>query len=422
MAGYRSHIAIFKRCPAQVVLAGSVGVLLGLTLAEAPAQPRDRFEDVRNRMVDEFLVREGIKNQAVIRAMRTVPRHLFVPSNMQNQAYFDQAVAIGNKQTISPPFIVAYMTEVLDPQPRDRVLEIGTGSGYQAAVLSQIVADVYTIEIVDPLGKTAAKVLTRLDYANVHTRIGDGYLGWPQEAPFDKIIVTCSPEKVPQPLIEQLKEGGKLIVPEGERYEQTFYLYEKREGQLVKTRLLPALFVPMTGDAEKARQVLPDPKHPEINNGGFEIDNDGDGHPIGWHYQRQLTLERKGAPEGNAFVTFDNKDPGRGAMLLQGMGLDGQSISSVEISLQIRGADVRNRPSEGASAGLIIQFFDADRQTLKNPDVFIGPWNGTFDWKRVSKTITVPRKAREAIIRVGLNGAVGQLSIDDVRMTIQPRK
>ncbi len=405
-----------------VVLVCSVTLFLLLTLADAPAQSRDRFEDARNRMVDDFIVLEGITNQAVIKALRTVPRHLFVPKDMQSQAYFDQAVAIGNKQTISPPFIVAYMTEVLDPQPDDRVLEIGTGSGYQSAVLSRIVADVYTIEIVEELGKRAAGVHKRLNYTNIHTKIGDGYLGWPQEAPFDKIIVTCSPEEVPQPLIEQLKEGGKLIVPKGERYEQTFYLYEKRDGKLDKTRLLPALFVPMTGEAEKARQVLPDPKHPEINNGGFEIDNDGDGHPIGWHYQRQLTLETKGAPEGKAFVTFENKDSGRGAMLLQGMGLDGQAISSVEISLKIRGEDVRNRPAEGLSAGLIIQFFDADRQTLRNIDGFIGPWSGTFDWKRVSKTVTVPKKAREAIIRIGLNGALGQLSIDDVRMTIQPRK
>ena len=314
--------------------AGSLGLWLGLTLSEAPAQPRDPFFDARQRMVEDNLVREGIKNPAVLKSMRTVQRHLFVPKAQVNQAYFDQAIAIGSKQTISPPFIVAYMTEMLDPQPQDRVLEIGTGSGYQAAILSGIVKDVYTIEIVEALGKSAAKVLK--SYGNVHPKIGDGYQGWPENAPFDKIIVTCNPEEVPQPLIEQLKEGGKLIVPEGERYEQTFYLYEKQEGKLVKTRLLPALFVPMTGDAEKTRQVLPDPKHPELHNGGFEVDNEGDGHPVGWHYQRQLTLETKGAPDGKAFVSFDNKDPGRGAMLLQGMVMDGQAVSTLEISLMAR--------------------------------------------------------------------------------------
>lgn len=423
-----SHLRKFLESPGYqrafwgLALAGSVGLLVGLTLADAPAQSRDRYVDARNRMVEDNLVREGIKNQAVLKSIRTVPRHLFVPKTQQDQAYFDQAIAIGNKQTISPPFIVAYMTEMLDPQPQDRVLEIGTGSGYQAAVLSGLVKDVYTIEIVESLGKSAAKVLKDQKYTNVHPKIGDGYKGWPEEAPFDKIIVTCSPEEVPQPLIDQLKEGGKLIVPEGERYEQTFYLYEKRDGKFVKTRLLPALFVPMTGDAEKNRKVLPDPKHPEIHNGGFEIDNDGDGHPVGWHYQRQLTLATRGAPEGKAFVTFDNKDPGRGAMLLQGMGMDGQAVSALEISLKVRGADIRNFPERKEIASLNIQFFDSERRPLPSVDGFIGPWNGTFDWKPASKIITVPPRSREAIIRVGLNGGTGELSIDDIRMTAHARK
>src|SRR5581483_9449123 len=149
----------------------------------------------------------------------------------------------GDKQTISPPYIVAYMTELLDPQPDDKVLEIGTGSGYQAAVLSPLVKEVYTIEIVESLGKAAAKRLKDLKYKNVFCKVGDGYLGWPEHAPFDKIIVTCSPENVPKPLVEQLKDGGKMIIPLGERYQQVFHLFEKQNGELKATRLGNTLFV-----------------------------------------------------------------------------------------------------------------------------------------------------------------------------------
>ena len=198
-----------------LVVAG-LACLAGGPILTAQAEPFDPFAALRNQMVNEAIVREGVRHPAVIKAMRTIPRHKFIGKNPTARAYFDEALPIGHSQTISPPFIVAYMTESLDPQPDDRVLEIGTGSGYQAAILSEIVKDVYTIEIVEPLGKNAAKVLNKKDYANVHTRIGDGYKGWPEEGPFDKIIVTCSPESVPQPLIDQLREGGKMIVPLGE--------------------------------------------------------------------------------------------------------------------------------------------------------------------------------------------------------------
>ena len=173
------------------------------------------------------------------------------------------ALPIGHGQTISPPFIVAYMTEQLDPQPTDKVLEIGTGSGYQAAVLSGLVKEVYTIEIVDALGRRAAADLKRLKYANVHAKVGDGYQGWPEHAPFDKIIVTCSPENVPPALTEQLKEGGRMIVPVGQRYQQVFHLLKKIDGKLVTEALRPTLFVPMTGEAEQRRQVRPTRPSPD---------------------------------------------------------------------------------------------------------------------------------------------------------------
>lgn len=383
------------------------------------ATPADKYRDVRLKMVEEELVREGIKNPAVLDSMRKVPRHMFVAPELRPAAYFDQALPIGSKQTISPPFIVAYMTEMLDPQPTDRVLEIGTGSGYQAAVLSGIVKEVYTIEIVEQLGRNAAKVLREQGFSNVQARVGDGYLGWPEKAPFDKIIVTCSPEKVPTPLVEQLKEGGRMIVPLGERYEQVFYLFEKRNGELTKAKLLPALFVPMTGISEEKRQVLPDPSRPQVRNGGFEIDSDNDGHPDGWYYQRQLSVSHQLAPEGKSFVTFENIDPGHGAQMLQGMAVDGSKVGSLEVRLQVRGTNLKLGPKPYEKPSLILQFYDVDRRPL--PEDVVGPWQGSFNWKPVTKVLHVPPRAREAIMRVGLNGGTGTLSIDDIRITPVPR-
>jgi protein-L-isoaspartate(D-aspartate) O-methyltransferase len=160
-------------------------------------------------------------------------------------AYGDGPLPIGYDQTISQPYIVAFMTEQLRPKPRDRVLEIGGGSGYQAAILAELVADVYTIEIVEPLAKTAEATVQRMGYNNVHIRVGDGYKGWPEEAPFDAIIVTCAPENVPQPLIDQLQDGGRMIIPVGKRLAQQLYLLEKKNGQLKESATLPVRFVPM---------------------------------------------------------------------------------------------------------------------------------------------------------------------------------
>ena len=166
-------------------------------------------------------------------------------------AYQDGPLPIGYDQTISQPYIVAFMTEQLRLRPGDRVLEIGSGSGYQAAILAELVADVYTIEIVEPLAKTAEATLQRLGYKNVHLKVGDGYKGWPEEAPFDAIIVTCAPDKVPQPLVDQLKDGGCMVIPVGERFAQQLYLLEKKNGQLKESVTLPVRFVPMQREQEK---------------------------------------------------------------------------------------------------------------------------------------------------------------------------
>lgn len=182
--------------------------------------------------------------------MGKVPREKFVPKELVNKAYDDRPLPIGYGQTISQPFIVGFMTLQLQPKTTDRVLEIGTGSGYQAAVLGELVAEVYTIEIVRPLAQQAEGVLREMGYKNVHVKAGDGYKGWPEHAPFDAIIVTAAPDHVPQPLVEQLKEGGRLIIPVGKYPAQRLYTYEKRGAHLKETAVMPVRFVPLTRDRE----------------------------------------------------------------------------------------------------------------------------------------------------------------------------
>jgi len=209
------------------------------------APPVSDFAAQRQLMVQQQLVARGINNERVLAAMGKVPREEFVPLDLRTETYEDGPLPIGNGQTISQPYIVAFMTERLRAKPSDRVLEIGTGSGYQAAILAELVSDVYTIEIVQPLAKTAEATLQRLGYKNVHIKMGDGYKGWPEEAPFDAIIVTCAPDKVPQPLVDQLKEDGRMVIPVGERFAQELYLLEKKNGQLKESVTLPVRFVPM---------------------------------------------------------------------------------------------------------------------------------------------------------------------------------
>ena len=220
---------------------------------EGAAQP-DSYLEQRNTMVERQLRARDVDDPRVLEAMRRVPRHELVPRHLRDEAYADHPLPIGHDQTISQPYIVAFMTQVLEPRPGDRVLEIGTGSGYQAAVLAELVAEVYTIEIVAPLGERARSDLERLGYDNVHVRIGDGYAGWPEHAPFDAIIVTCAPEDVPQPLVDQLRDGGRMIIPVGnQRHGQELYLLEKRDGEVVRRAILPVRFVPMTGTAQGKR-------------------------------------------------------------------------------------------------------------------------------------------------------------------------
>jgi protein-L-isoaspartate(D-aspartate) O-methyltransferase len=197
-------------------------------------------------MVRRQIIARGVTDPKVLEAMRSVPRHLFVSESFRAYSYTDQPLPIGQRQTISQPYIVAYMTEALKLQSGDKVLEIGTGSGYQAAILGEIVAEVYTIEIIDVLGRIARETLAHLGYTNIHVRIGDGYKGWPEMAPFDAIIVTCAPEEIPEPLIEQLKEGGRMIIPVGPQGSvQELVLAIKERGEIRREGVMPVRFVPM---------------------------------------------------------------------------------------------------------------------------------------------------------------------------------
>ena len=220
-----------------IILVLSVALLFAAT---------DPYSADRERMVRDQLESRGIRNADVLRAMRETPRHLFVPAHLHFMAYDDHALPIGHDATISQPYVVAWMTELLRPEKKDRVLEIGTGSGYQAAVLAQLVGSVYTMEIVTELAKSAREVLGRLGYSNITVRQGDGYRGWPEEAPFDKIMITAAPPDVPQALIDQLANGGRLVTPVGSAFDQKLIVIEKdAHGRIRREPAGNVLFVPL---------------------------------------------------------------------------------------------------------------------------------------------------------------------------------
>jgi protein-L-isoaspartate(D-aspartate) O-methyltransferase len=214
------------------------------------AEGEDRFAAERARMVEEQIEARDVGDPRVLAAMRSVPRHEFVPAGERDHAYEDRPLPIGQGQTISQPYIVAVMSELLHLRGSEKVLEVGTGSGYQAAVLSRLAREVYTIEIVPELAKRAEADLRRLSFANVHVRAGDGYRGWPEQAPFDAIIVTAAPGHVPQPLVDQLAVGGRMVLPVGDVF-QELVLVTRDERGVKQERLLGVRFVPMTGEAQR---------------------------------------------------------------------------------------------------------------------------------------------------------------------------
>lgn len=229
--------------------------IIGIGQKDTLKWSRPRFTErkkERYRLVEKGIRNQGVKDTATLEAMRQVPRHLFVPESYRDQAYENYPLPIGHDQTISQPYIVGYMTAMLNLQPGAKVLEIGTGSGYQAAVLSELTPYVFTIEIVEELGKRARALFDSLGYLTITTRIGDGYQGWPEHAPFDAIILTAAPREIPRPLIEQLKPGGILIAPVGSISETQYLtkLTKSKDGEINIQRKLPVRFVPMTGKAK----------------------------------------------------------------------------------------------------------------------------------------------------------------------------
>ncbi|MZP64821.1 MAG: protein-L-isoaspartate(D-aspartate) O-methyltransferase [Bacteroidales bacterium] len=220
-------------------------VIILFVMAASALQTGDKYQVLREKMVRDQIVSRGISDQLTLKAMRKVPRHLFVPAEYVSRAYNDSPLPIGYGQTISQPFIVAYMTEVVKPTSYKKALEIGTGSGYQAAVLAEIVKQVYSIEIVPELAKESAALLGRLGYENISCKYGDGYQGWKEHAPFDIIVVTAAAPEIPQPLIDQLAENGRLVIPVGPPSSiQELILVEKKNGKTVEKRLTLVRFVP----------------------------------------------------------------------------------------------------------------------------------------------------------------------------------
>jgi protein-L-isoaspartate(D-aspartate) O-methyltransferase len=226
------------------------------TMAVSSKQP-DRALDPpplrqqRQQMVEQQIKARGVTSAPVLAAMVQVPRHLFVPVSERGQAYEDHPLAIGSGQTISQPYVVAVMTALLDLPPHGKVLEVGTGSGYQAAVLSRVAGEVYSIEIVPALAARARETLSRLGYGNVQVRVGDGYRGWPEAAPFDGILITAAPQAVPPPLVAQLKPGGRMVLPVGGFDQNLTVLTKNPDGTVKQEQVLPVRFVPMTGEAER---------------------------------------------------------------------------------------------------------------------------------------------------------------------------
>ncbi len=390
-------------------------IVMGLAVVQSSGQ-RNRqldYDKLRRQMVQVAVIGAGVKDKRVIESMFKTPRHEFMPKNVRHLAHIDAGVPIGEQQTISSPFIVAYMTESLETKASDRVLEIGTGSGYQAAVLSPLVKEVYSIEIVEELGKRAKKTLDRLKYKNVFTKIGDGFKGWKEKAPFDKIIVTCSPEKIPQPLVDQLREGGLIVVPVGQRHQQTLYLMRKKDGKLVREALRPTLFVPMTGTAEKNRKVKPDPKNPKLLNGDFEQELDKNGFVKGWYYQRQLKHieDEVLAPSGQYYVQFENTTKGKPSHVMQAFAIDGRHVKKLRFSFSAKCDDVKKgwAPDQVAMANL--EFFDEQRKRLGIVPITM---KGTRAWRTYSRDIRVPKGTREALVRIGMFGGTGKAAFDDV--------
>ncbi len=240
-----------KRLILPILILAAIVITTGIRAYSGHPASDEKWTELRLKLV-ESLRGKGITDTLVLKAMSEIPRHSFVPANWRAHSYLDRPLSIGHGQTISQPYIVAYMCQALKLTDSDKVLEIGTGSGYHAAVMSLICNIVYTIEIVPELGRSAAVLLNSLGYENISVMIGDGYKGWEEHAPFDAVILTAAPPQIPQPLLEQLKVGGRLIAPVGVDWQELVLIYRTEDGYR-ETKLLPVRFVPMTGEAQRTK-------------------------------------------------------------------------------------------------------------------------------------------------------------------------
>ena len=400
-------------------VAAAFAMIVALAYGAAVAAPVDSFVAARERMVRDDIAAAGVTDPRVLESMRITRRHEFVPAAQRAKAYLDMALPIGEAQTISGPLVVAVMTEQLQPRPGDRVLEIGTGSGYQAAVLAPLVKTVYSIEIEKPLAEKAARTLERLGYDNVVTKAGDGFQGWPEHAPFDGIIVTCSPEDVPQPLLDQLADGGRMVIPVGERFEQRLVRITRRGAELVRETIEPTLFVPMTGAAEESRRVQPDGGRPSVKNGGFEELIEGGRLPAAWYYGRQCEVVSDGAGQGSRALRFHNSEPGRPAQIFQGFAVDGAKVQSLRVRAKVCSSGVIAGRTPDERPCFAVRFLDADRR--RSSTAIVGPWTGDFAWTDVDHRIDVPVWAREGSLMVGMAGATGTFEVDAVGLEGESR-
>jgi len=401
--------------PARVLclLLSTLG-LATLSSSEVSAQTARELAAARTWLVESELATSGIKSPQVLAAMREVPRHEFVPAELRQYAYLDTTLPIGHGQTVSPPYIVAWMTEQLAPQPGERVLEIGTGSGYQAAVLSRLAKDVYSIELHAELARTATAAVTRVNYKNIHIRQGDGFQGWPEAAPFDKIIVTCSPQEVPKPLADQLREGGRMLIPIGEGFQQNLCVMVKEGGKLRVTSRTPTYFVPMAGVADTLRSPASNLAITPLINGNFE-ELLSPSVPAAWFYLRQAQLAPCTDPNHpGQCLQFTNAVPGRSSQALQSIGVQGDRIPMLTVQSWVtckgvQPADAAN-PRDGAK--IFVTFFDADRKTLD--EQIVGLWREDTAWKKHIGVIKVPPTTIGMTVAIGLFGATGDFRCDDI--------
>jgi protein-L-isoaspartate(D-aspartate) O-methyltransferase len=250
----------------------------------------------------------------------------------------------------------------------------------------------------------------------VQTKAGDGYLGWPEHAPFDKIIVTCSPDNVPAPLVQQLREGGRMVIPLGKRYQQTLYVMRKVNGKLENEALEPTFFVPMTGKAEQLRDNAGELTDYRLVNGSFEVADD-QGQPQGWYYRRHAEVVRDvNAWDGENVLRLHNDTPGQGAQVLQAIGIDGRRMQKIRLTGRLMGKQLRAGQTNGQTPRIELTFYNQGRAPIKV--ALLGPWTGTFDWKEIRKSISVPRQTRLAVLTLAMYGGVGELLIDQVDVQI----